>query len=384
MPTAMRSLLTIFLLCLFSLTARSPIRAQEPNPAAPLETDKEKVMEYTRLTQELNPLFAEKRFEEAADVCHKLIELLPRRAEPHYNLACAHARLGRKDQALSELEKAVELGFEDAAHIEKDDDLVTLRTEARYGGLVARARATSEGRIEQGEEIAGVKTVEGAPEGGLRFRVRMSPDATRDQPQRLILWMHPSGSSMDDQVEKLAPRFGRHGFALVVFTTKNYAGWSGADVARLPKTLDALTGIEGLSDDRPILMGLSAGGQMALVLWKRSGAGLGGLILGAAYPVLPGPDGEFGRMELPDSLAARKVPLFVLIGSKDAGSSVWKQMESTFKGGGTPVTLTVVQGKGHEWLFAENELQALDLWLQERTRTGARPGATGWRPKLGE
>jgi hypothetical protein len=59
-------------------------------------------------------------------------------------------------------------------------------------------------------------------------------------------------------------------------------------------------------------------------------------------------------------------------------------MESAFKGGGTPVTLTVVQGKGHEWLFGENELQALDLWLQERTRIGARPEAKGWRPKLGE
>jgi predicted esterase len=378
----MRSLLTILLLCLFSLT--SGVRGQEPQPAVPTEAEKEKLIEYIRLNQTLQPLFNEKKFEEAGELCRKLIELMPKLPEPQYNLACAEARLGRKEPALSALEKAVELGFDDAAHIEKDDDLVSLRAEPRYSELVAKAKARDEARIEKGEEIAGVKTVEGSPEGGLRFRVRMSPTATKDQPQRLIIWMHPSGGSMDATVEKLAPRFGQHGFALVVFTKKSYAGWSGADVARLPKTLDALAAIEGLSDDRPILLGFSAGGQMALVLWRASGAGLGGLILGAAYPVLPGANGEFTRMELPDSLSARRVPMFVLVGSKDGGAPVWKEMESTFKAGGTPVTLTIVQGKGHEWLFSENELQALDLWLEERARIAPRVGAPGWRPKLGE
>jgi predicted esterase len=370
-------LLTSLVLGLLSLTW--PVHAQEPASGKPGEIDKEKILEYIRLNQGLHPLFEEKKFEEAADICRKMIELIPRSAEPHYNLACAHAQLGRKDEALSELEKSVELGFEDSEHILKDDDLTSLRTEPRFTAAVAKARV-KEAQVEKGEEIEGVKTVEGAPAGGLRFRVRMSPTATKEKPQRLIVWMHPSGGSMDAAVEKLAPRFAQHGFAVVVFTKKNYGGWGPADVARLPKTLDALAAIEGLSDDRPVLMGFSAGGQMALMLWRAGGAGLGGLILNAAYPVIRNAEGQFDRMELPED-AARKVPMFVVVGEKDGGSQVWKQMEATFRAAGTPVTLSVVEGRGHEWLFGENELQALDIWLEELGKTSDRAPAKGWRPK---
>jgi hypothetical protein len=352
-PTAIRGLAAIFALCLLCFAGGAPARAQEPNAEVQAEIEKAKLTEYIRLSQRMKSLFAEKNYEEAREVCRQMIVLMPKAAEPQYNLACAYGRLGRKDEALKALEKAVELGFDDAAHIEKDDDLAPFREEARFRELVAKARLKNEGSIEKGEEIAGVKTVEGAPEGGLRFRVRMSPDATKEKPQRLIIWMHPSGSSMDATVEKLAPRFAQHGYALVVFTKKNYAGWSAADIARLPKSLDALAAIEGLSDERPILMGSSAGGQMALV-------------------------------EMPENAAARRVPLFVLIGAKDEGGQMWKQMESAFKSGGTPVSVNRVEGKGHEWLFGENELQALDLWLQELARKRELPGPKSWRPKLGE
>lgn len=375
-----RAPLLLLPLWLAIVTCALPLHAQEP--AAPAPPDKEKLLEYIELNKGLHQLFAEKKFAEASEVCRKMIEIIPRSAEPHYNLACAHAQLGKKDEALTELEKAVELGFEDPAHIEKDGDLVSLRGEARFAGVIAKARA-KEAQYERGEEIAGVKTVEGSPEGGLRFRVRMSPDATKDQPQRLMIWMHPSGGSMDAAVEKLAPRFSKHDFALVVFTKKSYAGWSPADAARLPKTLDALAAIEGLSDNRPILLGFSAGGQMALALWRAGGNGLGGLILDAAYPVIRNAQGQFDRMELPESLGARRVPIFVLVGSKDEGSSMWKQMESTFKAGGVRINLNVIPDKGHEWLFSENELQLLDLWIQEVARND-RPAPQGWRPKLGE
>lgn len=367
-------------LAVLALAFALPAPAQEP--AAPASLDKEKVLEFMELNKGLHPLFEEKKFEEASEVCRKMIAIIPRAAEPHYNLACAYARLGKKDEALSALEKAVELGFEDATHIEKDDDLASLREEAKFTGVIAKAKA-KETQAEKGEEIAGVKTVEGAPQGGLRFRVRMSPEATKEKPQRLIIWMHPSGGSMDAAVEKLAPRFSQHGFALVVFTKKNYAGWSPADVTRLPKTLDALAAIEGLSDDRPVLMGFSAGGQMALMLWKAGGNGLGGLILDAAYPVVRNAEGQFDRMELPENPGARRVPMFVLVGGKDQGAEMWKQMEATLRAGGIRASVNVVPDRGHEWLFGENELQLLDLWIQEIARND-RPSAKPWRPNLGE
>ena len=380
----MRKSITVLILCIACVMAHSPVRSEEPKAGGAAQSEREKAVEFLRLNQSLKALFDKKDFVEIGEVCRKMIELIPRAPEPHYNLACSHARLGKTEEALTALAKSVELGFEDSALIEKDDDLTSLHAEPRFRELLAKAKAADEARVEKGAEIAGVKTVEGAPAEGLRFRVRMSPDATRDKPQRLILWMHPSGGSMDSAIEKRAPRFTSHGFALVVFTKKNYAAWSAVDAARLPKTLDALVAIEGLSDDRPVLMGYSAGGQMALMLWHANGAGLGGMVLDAAYPVRPGPDGKFARMEIPTDEATRKVPMFVLVGAKDGGSQVWKQMEAAFKEGGTPLTIRYIEGRGHEWLFGKTELDALDGWLDALGKSGEKPAAKSWRPKLAQ
>ncbi|MGQ9591140.1 MAG: TPR end-of-group domain-containing protein [Planctomycetota bacterium] len=57
-----------------------------------------------------------------------------------YNLACAYALSGRKDEALRELEAAVSAGFDDVAHIESDPDLDSLREDPRYRDLVGKLR----------------------------------------------------------------------------------------------------------------------------------------------------------------------------------------------------------------------------------------------------
>ena len=58
----------------------------------------------------------------------------------------------------------------------------------------------------------------------------MSPDATAEKPNKLIVWLHPSAgqdsAGMNDTVEAMAPMFLKHGYALVMFTQKNYMGWN--------------------------------------------------------------------------------------------------------------------------------------------------------------
>ena len=54
-----------------------------------------------------------------------------------YNLACARARSGSRGQALDALEKAVTLGFTNRALMATDEDLKSLRDEARFQALVA-------------------------------------------------------------------------------------------------------------------------------------------------------------------------------------------------------------------------------------------------------
>ena len=60
-----------------------------------------------------------------------------------YNLACHAAIAERRDEALEYLDQAVQAGYTDAKHMRTDDDLKSLRNEARFDKLVAKAKAIS-------------------------------------------------------------------------------------------------------------------------------------------------------------------------------------------------------------------------------------------------
>jgi transcriptional regulator GlxA family with amidase domain len=53
-----------------------------------------------------------------------------------YNLACAYALQGKKDDALTALEQAVAAGFRSKGLLETDDDLASIRGEARFRKVV--------------------------------------------------------------------------------------------------------------------------------------------------------------------------------------------------------------------------------------------------------
>ena len=60
-----------------------------------------------------------------------------------YNAACALARAGKKGEALDTLQKAIELGYTDARHMERDDDLGGIQDEKRFTELVNLAEDLS-------------------------------------------------------------------------------------------------------------------------------------------------------------------------------------------------------------------------------------------------
>jgi hypothetical protein len=64
-------------------------------------------------------------------------EARPEAAYLWYNLACARARIGTRGSALDALEKAVALGVTDREGLASDEDLESLRDEARFRALVA-------------------------------------------------------------------------------------------------------------------------------------------------------------------------------------------------------------------------------------------------------
>lgn len=61
-----------------------------------------------------------------------------------YNIGCAYALLGDQEKALSALEKALEVGFNQTMQFEEDSDLDSLRTSPRFAVLVAKANEETE------------------------------------------------------------------------------------------------------------------------------------------------------------------------------------------------------------------------------------------------
>jgi len=58
----------------------------------------------------------------------------------HYNLACSYSLVEQADDAFGALSRAMELGYADVEHVEKDGDLENVRSDARYQEILARMR----------------------------------------------------------------------------------------------------------------------------------------------------------------------------------------------------------------------------------------------------
>jgi len=65
------------------------------------------------------------------------LSMIPTHHIPLYNLACVEALLGDVDSALHYLEEAIQAGYRDVGHIEKDKDLDGLRHLEKFKALVA-------------------------------------------------------------------------------------------------------------------------------------------------------------------------------------------------------------------------------------------------------
>ncbi len=66
----------------------------------------------------------------------RLAELRPGDPAVFYDLACSYALVGYPDQAIEALASAVRFGYRDHRHMTRDDDLASLREDARFKEIV--------------------------------------------------------------------------------------------------------------------------------------------------------------------------------------------------------------------------------------------------------
>ncbi|MCW8130216.1 MAG: hypothetical protein KIS92_07700 [Planctomycetota bacterium] len=68
----------------------------------------------------------------------RLSQISPEDEVVQYNLACSYALNGKKEMALSALEKAIDLGYRDLDHMRGDRDLELLRSDPRFASMLER------------------------------------------------------------------------------------------------------------------------------------------------------------------------------------------------------------------------------------------------------
>ena len=77
-------------------------------------------------------------YDRTLEIDRRLVSLRPSDGIARYNLACSLARQGYPLIAVEELSNALELGYDDFAHLEVDPDLDSLRELPEFLSLIRR------------------------------------------------------------------------------------------------------------------------------------------------------------------------------------------------------------------------------------------------------
>ena len=94
---------------------------------------------YTDVIEILGGLYTKTgRITDGLRMDRKLVRLQPDNATAHYNLACSLALVKRNADALRSLERAVELGYNDAEWMQQDPDLEGLKNSPAFKKLLAQ------------------------------------------------------------------------------------------------------------------------------------------------------------------------------------------------------------------------------------------------------
>jgi tetratricopeptide (TPR) repeat protein len=81
----------------------------------------------------LGDAFAKRgQIEDGLEIDKRLVRVCPTEPTYFYNLACSHSLLNQIDPALTALEKAISLGYQNFDHLQTDSDLDNIRSDRRF------------------------------------------------------------------------------------------------------------------------------------------------------------------------------------------------------------------------------------------------------------
>jgi len=193
---------------------------------------------------------------------------------------------------------------------------------------------------------------------GYQLLIPDVPD-TAKATQPLVVWLHPAGDFMNNQIEKdWWPELKKAGCFLILPESKSKDTWAPDEAAFVMNCIDDAIARHGqISPKRVVLFGYSAGGQLALYLGCAQGEKLAGIITMAAYPMHP----QTGQLMLPRPMYKDKTSYFLICGRKDGGLRVCRPAVFQMKKLGFNALLTEVPGLEHA--FAPSEKPAVVAWI---------------------
>jgi tetratricopeptide (TPR) repeat protein len=126
-----------------AVTNQPPAAATNEPPAGaarkpPAKLTAAQYKQLVDLSKGLKTALDAKNYLLAKEKLDAMLKVQPESEAHWYNLACVQSRLGELKDAVESLEKAVEKGWADFVHLERDEDLNALREEAGYKALIAR------------------------------------------------------------------------------------------------------------------------------------------------------------------------------------------------------------------------------------------------------
>jgi tetratricopeptide (TPR) repeat protein len=131
---ALALLVGAFVLVPAALAQDAPDQPQRP----PSPFEEEALRKWQDLSQQAQGAHSAGEYDKAIELYKVAIETIdfgPPAVNSAYNMACAYALSGKTEDALTWLEKSVDLGYGDLGHMRMDKDLVSLRETARFKRL---------------------------------------------------------------------------------------------------------------------------------------------------------------------------------------------------------------------------------------------------------
>ena len=127
----------------------APTRPQATRPALTPAERANRAHRIVRFSHDAIKQFKAGRYDRAKALLDKILEIDPDNDLAHYNLACIYSRQHKPDQAIRELNTALDNGYTAFRHLERDPDLKPLRSLPAYKAVLARKNQIQRARADK-------------------------------------------------------------------------------------------------------------------------------------------------------------------------------------------------------------------------------------------